>query len=151
MAVPPSASPASDSSDSSDSPPLSPTLLNQLAALPTADAPAALDAAGLLAPAAAIAAAQLALEAAAFDPAQVEAWLPLLDVWAAAAGGEGGAGAAAALLDYVQARLALERGDFAGAEQFLLAARERWRAYQQAGHELTYWTQGADGGWTKTA
>lgn len=135
MAVPPSASPASDSSDSSDSPPLSPTLLNQLAALPTADAPAALDAAGLLAPAAAIAAAQLALEAAAFDPARAEAWLPLLDAWISATGGDdGGAGAATALLDYARARLALEGGDFAGAEQFLLAARERWR---QLGDELS--------------
>lgn len=38
-----------------------------------------------------------------------------------------------------------------GNESAVAAARTRWRAWQQAGHELTYWTQGADGAWTKTA
>lgn len=38
-----------------------------------------------------------------------------------------------------------------GDEAAVAAARARWRAWQKAGHELTYWTQGADGGWTKSA
>jgi DNA polymerase-3 subunit chi len=38
-----------------------------------------------------------------------------------------------------------------GNEAAVAAARTRWRAWQQAGHELTYWTQGADGGWSKSA
>ncbi|MBL8835845.1 MAG: DNA polymerase III subunit chi [Alphaproteobacteria bacterium] len=38
-----------------------------------------------------------------------------------------------------------------GDDAAVQAARGRWRAYQQAGHELTYWTQGPEGGWTKTA
>ena len=38
-----------------------------------------------------------------------------------------------------------------GDEAAVAAARIRWRAWQKAGHELTYWTQGPDGGWTKTA
>jgi DNA polymerase-3 subunit chi len=38
-----------------------------------------------------------------------------------------------------------------GDENAVAAARGRWKAYQQAGHELTYWTQGAEGGWTKSA
>lgn len=29
------------------------------------------------------------------------------------------------------------------------AARERWKAYKQAGHTLTYWQQGEAGGWEK--
>jgi DNA polymerase-3 subunit chi len=38
-----------------------------------------------------------------------------------------------------------------GNEAAVAAARTRWRAWQQAGHELTYWTQGPDGGWSKSA
>jgi len=29
------------------------------------------------------------------------------------------------------------------------AARERWKAYRDAGHELTYWQQTESGGWMK--
>ncbi len=56
-------------------------------------------------------------------------------------------GAAVDLSDWKMAIDFIDGGD----EGAVQAARERWRAYQQAGHELTYWTQGADGGWTKTA
>jgi DNA polymerase III subunit chi len=38
-----------------------------------------------------------------------------------------------------------------GNEAAVAAARTRWRAWQQAGHGLTYWTQGAEGGWSKSA
>ena len=31
------------------------------------------------------------------------------------------------------------------------AARQRWKAYRQAGHELTYWQQDARGRWKKGA
>ena len=34
-------------------------------------------------------------------------------------------------------------------EAQVAAARERWRAYKAAGHQLTYWQQGETGGWTK--
>jgi DNA polymerase III subunit chi len=36
-------------------------------------------------------------------------------------------------------------------DQAVDGARARWREYKAAGHDLTYWTQGQDGGWTKTA
>lgn len=39
----------------------------------------------------------------------------------------------------------LEDGDEAGVQ----AARGRWKAYQEAGHEVTYWKQNARGGWDK--
>jgi len=38
-----------------------------------------------------------------------------------------------------------------GNEAAVAAARGRCKAWQGAGHELTYWTQGQDGGWTKSA
>lgn len=31
------------------------------------------------------------------------------------------------------------------------AARARWTAYKEAGHEVTYWQQGPQGGWEKKA
>ena len=31
------------------------------------------------------------------------------------------------------------------------AARARWKKYKDAGHALTYWQQGANGGWEKKA
>jgi len=31
------------------------------------------------------------------------------------------------------------------------AARERWKAYKEAGHSLTYWQQNERGGWEKKA
>lgn len=40
---------------------------------------------------------------------------------------------------------------FDGADEAAVtAARERWRAYKDAGHQLTYWRQG-DKGWQKEA
>ncbi|CAK0761501.1 DNA polymerase III subunit chi [uncultured Gammaproteobacteria bacterium] len=33
----------------------------------------------------------------------------------------------------------------------VVAARERWRTVKAAGHELTYWQQGARGGWERKA
>jgi len=34
-------------------------------------------------------------------------------------------------------------------ESAVSAARKRWKAYKDAGHELTYWQQNARGGWEK--
>lgn len=34
-------------------------------------------------------------------------------------------------------------------ESAVTAARERWKSYKDAGHELTYWQQNARGGWEK--
>ena len=34
-------------------------------------------------------------------------------------------------------------------EQALTAAREHWKSYHDAGHELTYWQQTEQGGWEK--
>jgi DNA polymerase-3 subunit chi len=31
------------------------------------------------------------------------------------------------------------------------SARDLWRAYKEAGHEVTYWQQGESGGWDKQA
>jgi DNA polymerase-3 subunit chi len=36
-------------------------------------------------------------------------------------------------------------------EAAVAAARERWKAYKAAGHELTYWQQTEAGGWEKKA
>jgi DNA polymerase-3 subunit chi len=36
-------------------------------------------------------------------------------------------------------------------QQAVEAARERWRAYKDAGHVLTYWQQTARGGWEQKA
>ncbi|PCI44917.1 MAG: DNA polymerase III subunit chi [Alphaproteobacteria bacterium] len=35
--------------------------------------------------------------------------------------------------------------------QAVSAARVRWKTYQDAGHELTYWQQTEQGGWSKKA
>lgn len=56
----------------------------------------------------------------------------------------------------------VEAGDLSGWERCLEmfdgndpaaveAARERWKAYKQAGHALTYWQQTERGGWDKKA
>ena len=34
-------------------------------------------------------------------------------------------------------------------EAAVIAARSRWKDYTDAGHDLTYWRQGANGGWQK--
>ena len=34
-------------------------------------------------------------------------------------------------------------------EAAVIAARGRWKDYTDAGHDLTYWRQGANGGWQK--
>jgi len=34
-------------------------------------------------------------------------------------------------------------------EAAVVAARDRWQEYKAAGHDLTYWRQGANGGWEK--
>ena len=34
-------------------------------------------------------------------------------------------------------------------EEAVAAARQRWKAYSAAGHELTYWQQSESGGWEK--
>lgn len=34
-------------------------------------------------------------------------------------------------------------------EESLAKARSHWQAYKDAGHDLTYWRQGTDGGWQK--
>jgi DNA polymerase-3 subunit chi len=36
-------------------------------------------------------------------------------------------------------------------EAAIEAARARWREYKAAGCELSYWTQGEDGGWSRSA
>ena len=36
-----------------------------------------------------------------------------------------------------------------GDPEVLAAARERWKAAKEQGHELTYWQQGEKGGWEK--
>jgi DNA polymerase-3 subunit chi len=36
-----------------------------------------------------------------------------------------------------------------GDDAALEKARSHWQAYKDAGHELTYWRQGAQGGWQK--
>lgn len=41
---------------------------------------------------------------------------------------------------------------FDGTDQdAVTAARTRWKEYKEAGHELTYWQQTEQGGWTKKA
>lgn len=51
------------------------------------------------------------------------------------------------LADWPGAIEFIDGGDGAAVE----AARGRWRAYKDAGHDLAYWTQGDDGGWTRSA
>ena len=36
-----------------------------------------------------------------------------------------------------------------GDDTAVAAARERWKAYKAAGHDLTYWQQTDDGRWEK--
>lgn len=36
-------------------------------------------------------------------------------------------------------------------EDAVTAARARWKAYKDAGHTVTYWQQGQNGGWEKKA
>ncbi len=36
-------------------------------------------------------------------------------------------------------------------EEAVASARERWRAAQAAGHDVTYWRQNERGGWVKGA
>lgn len=36
-------------------------------------------------------------------------------------------------------------------EDAVAAARERWKRYKAAGHDLTYWQQKPDGGWERKA
>lgn len=36
-------------------------------------------------------------------------------------------------------------------EQAVTAARQRWKIYKDAGHDVTYWQQSAAGGWEKKA
>lgn len=46
--------------------------------------------------------------------------------------------------------LVLEMFD-GNSEEIVAAARTRWKAYKDAGHELTYWKQDAQGRWEKAA
>jgi DNA polymerase-3 subunit chi len=36
-------------------------------------------------------------------------------------------------------------------DEALADARERWRAFKEAGHALRYWSQGESGGWERKA
>lgn len=36
-------------------------------------------------------------------------------------------------------------------DESIEAARERWKAYKDAGHTVTYWQQGPQGGWEQKA
>ena len=51
------------------------------------------------------------------------------------------------LADYARCLEIFDGGDAEAVNR----ARERWRAYKEAGHSLTYWQQTETGGWEKKA